>query len=224
MKEAFYLVHHDVEPSLVAEWNAFHATDHVPRVVKSAGFHSAQRYRHLAADGTPADPPRFTTVYRAAGLGQIRAYLEGGEVGKMRAHHDAFVAGRRIHLTREIFEENYSVDGEGKPAADAASLPTGRAAFVVRARVDTEAVGPWSAWYDREHMPAVARTGFLRAGRYKVVEDAAGQPRFAMIYEAPSVEAVVAFRSGAGPAFGKEHEKAFGSHVTIDRLVWSLAN
>jgi len=222
MKEAFYLVHHDVDPALVTEFNAFHAKEHVPLVVKTAGFQSAQRYRHVQADGTPVEPPRFTTVYRASGLGVVRSYLEGGGVGAMRAHADAFVAGRRITTTREVLEENYSVDGSGKPVANAAELPSGRAAFVVRARVELDSVAAWSAWYDRDHMPAVAKHGFLRAGRYRVVEDGAS-PRFVIFYEAPSLQVVSEFRAGPGPAYGKEHESAFGAHVAVERVVLALA-
>ena len=218
-KEALYLVHHaDLDPAMLADWMAFQAKEHVPLVVKHGGFLGATRFRHL-----PLDPPKFTSCYRAANLAVVRTYLEGGEVGKMRAHLDDWIAGRRVNVSREILEENYSVDGDGKPLARTPELSTGRAAFVVRVRVDPSYAGTWSVWYDRDHMPDVVRKGsFSRAGRWRIVDEAAGQARFLIVYEAPSADTVAAFRAGPGPDFGKEHEQKFGAAVTVEqREVWS---
>lgn len=224
-KEALYLVHAELEPAWCDEWNAWHSREHVPLVVESGGFAGASRVRHLKPDGAPVEPPRFTTVYRATGLGVVRAYLEGGEVGKMRAHHDAWLsaAKRTAKLSREVLEENYSVGASGKPEPRGAGADV-RAAFVVRVRVEASAVAEWSVWYDGEHLPKVVQAGgFTRGGRWRVADDAAGAGRFAVIYEAGSAAVVAAFRAGPGPGFSKEHEAAFGKHVTLEREVWSAA-
>lgn len=218
-KEALYLVHAEIDPGILSEWNAFHAKEHVPLVVKHGEFLGATRFRHMGPGGQPSEPPRFTTAYRAPGLATVRAYLEGGEVGKMRAHHDAWLAGRRANLTRETLEENYSVDGEGEPLARAPEH--GPAAFVVRVRVDPSFAPSWSTWYDRDHLPAVVREGaFLRGGRWRVVDETAGL-RFVIIYEANKSDTVAAFRSGPGPSFAAEHEAKFGAAVSVEREVWA---
>lgn len=222
MKEALYLVHADVEPTLVEEWDAFHGRQYVPGVVKAGGFAGAERFRVVGPDDKPVEPPKFATVYRASGLGVVRGYLEGGEVGPMRAKLDAFIAGRRIHVHREILEENYSVDADGKAVDRSPEMPVARAVFVVRVRLESETAPAWSVWYDRDHLPRVVKAGFLRGSRYRVVDDAAGAPKFVVAYEAASLDAVRAYREGAGPGFAKEHEEAFGSKVSIDRAVWSL--
>lgn len=219
-KEALYLIHAEVDPAVVGEWSAFHAGRHVPAVVQAAGFLGAQRYRHPDdANGLA----RFTTAYRAASLGIVRAYLEGGEVGKMRAHQESWLASKKAKATmrREVLEENYSVDSDGKPLVRDPAAAPGRAAFVVRVRVDPSNAGTWSTWYDRDHMPKVAVAGgFLRAGRWRLVEESAAAPRFLVIYEAPSSAVIAAFRQGPGPAFSKEHESRFGAAVAIEREVW----
>ena len=222
-KEALYLVHAELDGAWAADWNVWHAREHVPLVVKQAGFLGASRMRHVKPNGDPLEPPRYTTVYRAPGLGRVREYLEGGEVGKMRAHHDAWLANRRARLSREVLEENHSVGSDGKQITRGPELNEGRAAFVVRVRLDPEIVPEWSTWYDRDHMPRVVeKGGFLRAGRWRIVEEGAGT-RFAVIYEAPQIATVSAFRGGPGPAFAEEHEKKFGSRVTIEREFWSAA-
>src|SRR5205823_4590389 len=132
--EALYLVHAELDPAIVAEWSRFHAKEHVPRVVKAAGFLGAQRYQHVG----PVDPVHFTTVYRAANLAVVRGYLEGGEVGKMRAHHDAassavvaaFRAGpgpalsseheKRFGASVTIERAQRASDGRGSPKGDIA--------------------------------------------------------------------------------------------------------
>ncbi len=218
-KQALYLVHSDVDPAIVDEWNVFHAREHVPLVVKQSGFLGAVRFRH---DGSPS---KFTTAYRAEGLGKVREYLEGGEVGRMRAHHEEWVKARgaRINLTREVLEENHSVDADGKVLVRTPDMVEPRACFVVRVRVDAEFAGPWANWYDREHMPAVVREGsFLRGGRWRLVDES-GSPRFLVIYEAQSPEIVAAFRSGPGPSFAQEHAAKFGAAVGIDREVWAAS-
>lgn len=223
-KEALYLVHAEVDAAWSDEWNAWQAREHVPLVVKQAGFAGAWRVRHVQPTGEPVEPPRFTNVFRAAGLGVVRAYLEGGEVGRMRAHHDAWLAGRNAKLQRETLEENYSIGPDGKPFVRGADTPEGRAAFVVRVRVDPEAAPEWSVWYDREHLPKVVERGqFLRAGRYRVVDEAAGAARFAVIYEAAALPVIAAFRSGPGPALSAEHEAAFGSRISVERELWTSA-
>ena len=223
-KEALYLVHAELEASYVDEWNAWHAREHVPLVAKKGGFIGAARMRHVRPDGELQDPPRFTTVYRASGLGAVRTYLEGGEVGRMRAHHDAWLTDRKARLWREVFEENYSVGSDGKALARTPDLSEGRAAFVVRVRVDAELAPEWSIWYDGDHMPkVVVAGGFLRAGRWRLVDETSGAVRFAVIYEASSLDVVKAFRAGPGPVFGSEHEAKFGGRVAIDREVWTAA-
>lgn len=219
-KQALYLVHAEVDSAVVAEWDGFHAREHVPLVVKHAGFLGAVRYRH---EGT--EPPRFTTAYRAEGLRRVREYLEGGEVGKMRAHHDEWIRSHsaRVNLARETLEENHSVDSDGKVLVRTAELTEPRACFVVRVRVDAEFVAPWANWYDRDHMPSVVREGaFLRAGRWRLVDDS-GASRFAVIYEAQSPEIVAAFRAGPGPSFAQEHAAKFGAAVALDREVWAAS-
>ena len=223
-KEALYLVNVEVDGAWAEEWNAWQAREHVPLVVKQAGFAGAWRVRHVQPGGEPVAPPRFTNVFRAGGLGVVRAYLEGGEVGRMRAHHDAWLAGRNARIQREVLEENYSLGADGKPVVRGPDAPEARAAFVVRVRVDADATPEWSVWYDREHIPKVVERGqFLRATRYRVVDDAAGAGRFVVIYEAAALPVVAAFRAGPGPALSAEHEKAFGSRVTIDREIWTSA-
>ena len=222
-KEALYLVHAELDAAWADEWRVWHAKEHVPLVVKSAGFSSATKMRHFLAD-KPVDPPRYTTVYRAGGLGVVRAYLEGGDVGRMRDHHEAWLAGRHAKLSREVLEENYSIGADGKPLVRSTEVPDPRAAFVVRVRVEASIAPEWSVWYDREHMPkAVERGQFLRAGRWRVVDDAAGAARFAVIYEASALLVVTAYRAGPGPDLGAEHEAAFGKHATVEREVWSAA-
>lgn len=217
-KEALYLVHAEVDPSFVDEWKAWHSREHVPLVVKSGGFIDASRLR--------LDATRFTTVYRAAGLGVVRTYLEGGEVGRMRAHHEAFLGERadKVRLSREILEENYSVGSDGKALVRTPELSEGRAAFVVRARVDPELVPEWSVWYDGDHMPsAVSAGGFLRGGRWRVVDESVSAVNFVVIYEASAVAVVSAFRGGPGPALAAEHAAKFGERVVIEREVWDSA-
>lgn len=223
-KEALYLVNVEVDAAWAEEWNAWQAREHVPLVVKHAGFAAAWRVRHVQPTGDPVLPPRFTNVYRASGLGVIRTYLEGGEVGRMRAHHDAWIGGRNARIQRDVLEENYAIGAGGKPFVRGADTADGRAAFVVRVRVDPDAAPEWSVWYDREHMPKVVERGqFLRGGRYRVVDDAAGAPRFVVIYEAAALPVVAAFRGGPGPALSAEHEAVFGSRITIDREIWASA-
>ena len=242
MKEALYVVHAEIERPLLDEWNRFHAREHVPAVVKKGGFAGAQRFRkkqpgERGAGAPPAGKPtgggtpteaepdadavvKLATVYRAASLGVVRGYLEGGQVGALRAQADK-VAGPRARFTREVLEENYSVDSDGKPLArDPARDVPGRALFVVRVRVDATAAPAWSTWYDRDHLPKVAREGFLRAGRWRVVDDAAGAPRFVVIYEAPSLAAIEAFSAGPGPAHGREHQEKFAGAVSVEREIW----
>jgi hypothetical protein len=212
-KEALYLIHTELDAAVVPEWSVFQAGEHAPAVVKAGGFLGAQRYRH------PGDAVRFTIAYRAANLAAVRAYLEGGEVGKMRALHEAWLAAHHatVRQVREVLEENWSVGADAKPLARDPSAAPGRAAFVVRVRVDPGNAGTWSNWYDREHMPkVVVAGGFLRAGRWRLVEETAAAPRFVVIYEAPSSAVVSAFRSGKGPELSKEHESRFGAAVAIE--------
>lgn len=225
-KLAMYLVHVEIDPAHERAWNEFHAAEHVPLVVKQGAFLGAVRYCVAPAqEGTS----RYVTAYRAPSLARVREYLEGGEVGRMRAHHEGWLERRpggpaRARISREVLEENHSVDAEGKILRYTPERSEGRAAFVVRARLDAETVPRWSTWYDGEHMPAVCRAGrFLRAGRWRVVDEAAGPMRFAMIYEAAGAAAIDEFRAGAGPRYAHEHQQRFGEAIHLEREVWRPA-
>jgi len=226
-KEALYLVQHEIDRASAAEWAAFHSREHVPRVVAAAGFLGAQRFEVKAGAASPESRSRYRTVYRAASLAVVRGYLEGGEVGKMRALHDAWLEARKVRATisYETLEENYSVDEGGRPLARSPEMAgTVRAVLALRARLDPSAAPGWSTWYDRDQLPAVVRAGgFLRAGRWRVVDEAAGRIAFAVLYEAAGTTPVEGFLDGPGRRFAREEEGRFGESVHLSTEVWAGA-
>lgn len=159
----------------VEEFNDWYDTEHIPERAALAGFGACERW--LDDEGAKVS----VATYDLDTLDVLRS-----EPYKAIAYDNLSPWSRRIGRKAKLllrFEGVQTLPGEAAAPADAGGL------LVNAMNVAPEAEADFNAWYDEEHIPALAAVpGTLAARRYVAEGPAGGTHRYMAIYHLTSPE------------------------------------
>ena len=164
----------DIPAEVEAEFNDWYDTEHVPERLALPGFRGAQRYR--AVEGAPS----YQALYDLESV----AVLDTPEYKKL--NETPSERTRRIlpqfrNAHRGVYTQVFPEGAEAGPA------PAGTAALLLVGIAPPPGYEEeFEAWYNLEHLPALARVpGVLRARRFAPVD---GSKRYLAVYELADAE------------------------------------
>jgi hypothetical protein len=155
------------------EFNDWYDTEHIPERQRVPGFLTLQRW--IGAE----NPKQSVATYDLDSL----AVLQGTAY---RAIGGANLSPWSKRITGKV-ERLLRYEGEQVLPGDATAPANGGGLLLVGMTPGAEIETAFNAWYDTEHVPALARVpGVLRARRYRTN---AGDPRYVALYHlaAPGV-------------------------------------
>jgi antibiotic biosynthesis monooxygenase (ABM) superfamily enzyme len=156
----------DVAPEYEAEFNRWYDNEHIPQLVGIPGFLSGRRYQ--AVDGKP----KYIAIYDLSDESVLKS--------------DAFreVRDNPTPWSRKIIPQFRNTQiGAFRQIFAHGARPGRDAEFVLTVRLNTPAdhEADFNAWYNEDHVPALAAVpGVYCARRYVAVE---GDPKYLAIYE-----------------------------------------
>jgi len=159
----------DIPAEIEAEFNDWYDTEHIPERLAIPGFRGARRYRSI--EGGPA----YQALYDLDSV----AVLDQPEYGRLRENQSERtqrIAPQFRNLYRGVYTQIYpeGATAEAAPAGTAALLLVGIAPPPGHEE-------EFDAWYNTEHIPALAAVpGVLRARRFAPVD---GSTRYLAVYE-----------------------------------------
>ena len=155
------------------EFHDWYDLEHIPERQAVPGFGACERWIR------DEEPALAVATYDLDTLGVLR-----GEAYQAIAYDNLSIWSKRVTgMCRRLlrFEGTHISPG-------GAAAPAGAGGLLLNAmNVTPEAEGDFNAWYDEEHLPALAAVpGTLAARRYRSGEDAEGTHRYAAIYHLTS--------------------------------------
>jgi hypothetical protein len=165
------------------EFNDWYDTEHLPERERVPGFLRAERW--IDSD----DPRHSVATYDLAKLGVLDGPAYRATGGDNLSPWSKRITAKCRRLLR--FEGEQILPGEGLAAADAEGL------LLVAMTPEPAVETAFNAWYDTEHVPALARVpGVLAARRFRAV---GGRPRYVALYHlsGPEVPAGAAWRAAS---------------------------
>jgi hypothetical protein len=165
------------------EFNDWYDTEHIPERQRVPGFLSLERW--IGAD----DPRQSVATYDLANLAVLQSPAYRAIGGDNLSPWSKRITAKCRRLVR--FEGEQILPGEGLAATAAGGLLL--VAMTPAPQVETA----FNAWYDTEHVPALARVpGVLAARRFRVPD---GQPRYVALYHltGPEVPAGAEWRAAS---------------------------
>lgn len=164
----------DIPAEIEAEFNEWYDTEHIPERLAVPGFRSAHRYQ--AIEGGPA----YQALYDLDSV----AVLDTPEYARLRENQSERtlrIMPQFQNLHRGIYTQIFpeGATAEAPPAGTTALLLVG---IVPPPGHDEE----FEAWYNKEHIPALAVVpGVLRARRFTPVD---GSKKMLAVYELADAE------------------------------------
>ena len=163
------------------EFNAWYDTEHIPERMAVKGFINAQRWIGV-------DDPKFAlATYDLESVRVLEDPAYTIRKAEGRTPWSRRIGSKTKLLVRLVAEQLMP----GRHAAP----DTAGGLLMVAFNVKPEAEADFSAWSDKEHLPALARVpGVLCARRFKAVE---GGPKYIAIYHLtdPAVQASAAWQA-----------------------------
>ena len=156
----------DIAPEVEGEFNHWYDTEHIPQLLSVPGFLAARRYQSV--DGQP----KYVTIYDLTDerVGASAGFLE------VREHPTPWTEKMLPHLRnlqRGFFRKIFACGD--RPSRDAEHVLT------VRLNTPADHERDFNAWYNEDHLPALAGvSGVYCARRYAIVD---GDPRYLAVYE-----------------------------------------
>jgi hypothetical protein len=160
----------DINPAVEEEFNAWYDEEHIPeRILEVPGFMAARRY--LCIDGAP----KYLAVYELEDVSVLDtdAYKT---VARRRSEGTDKLLPHFLNTVRNIYRK--ILDAGAPPEQEAQCL------LSVRLGVAPEHDELFNAWYNEDHLPALAGVeGVHYARRFKATE---GEPPYLALYEMDS--------------------------------------
>jgi hypothetical protein len=148
------------------EFNDWYDAEHIPERRRVPGFLTLERW--LCAD----DPRQSVATYDLASLAVLESPAYRAIGGENLSPWSKRVTAKCRRLLR--FEAEQILPGERPAPADAGGL------LLVAMSPAPEVETAFNAWYDTEHVPALARVpGVLAARRFRAPR---GEPRYVALY------------------------------------------
>ena len=166
------------------DFNAWYDTEHVPERERTQGFINAQRW--LGAD----DPKISIATYDLESLDVLQSPAYRAIGGVNLSPWSKHVTAKCQRICR--FEAEQMLPGRQAGPADAGGM------MMYAMNVSAEAEAEFNAWYNDEHIPALAAVpGCLCARRFKM---AGGTHHYLALYHltSPEVQASDAWKKAAG--------------------------
>src|SRR5215472_5683234 len=156
------------------EFNDWYDTEHIPERQRVPGFLTCQRW--IGAE----NPKQSVAIYDLEGVSVLQSAGYRAIGGENLSPWSKRITGRVQRLLR--FEGDQILPGNTPSPGSAGGLLV--VAMTPAASVETA----FNAWYDTEHVPALARVpGVLSARRFRA---AAGNPKYVALYHLASPEVV----------------------------------
>jgi hypothetical protein len=159
----------DIPPEIEADFNDWYDAEHVPERLAIPGFRGARRYR--AVEGAPA----YQALYDLESIAVLDspAYKQLNETPSERTRR---IVPQFRNAHRGVYTQIFPEGAEAEPA------PPGAAALLL------VGIAPplgyeeeFEAWYNLEHLPALARVpDVLRARRFAPAD---GSNKYLAVYE-----------------------------------------
>ncbi len=167
-------------PVAADEFNAWYDTEHVPERLRVKGFINAQRW--LGAD----DPQVSIATYDLDTLAVLKSPAYTAIAGPNLSPWSKRIVGRAQRICR--VEATQLVPGRVAAPADAAAM------LMVAMNVAAEAEAEFNAWYNEEHLPALAAVAGCTCARRFQMEG--GKYKYVALYNlsAPEVQATAAWK------------------------------
>jgi hypothetical protein len=165
------------------EFNDWYDSEHLPERQRVPGFLTAERWL-----GTDA-PGQSVATYDLADLAVLQGPAYRAIGGENLSPWSKRITAKCHRLLR--FEGEQVLPGQATGAADAGGL------LLVAMTPAPEVEIAFNAWYDTEHVPALARVpGVLAARRFRAP---GGQPRYVALYHlsGPEVPAGAAWKAAS---------------------------
>jgi hypothetical protein len=165
------------------EFNDWYDSEHIPERRRVPGFLTAERW--IGAD----DPRHSVASYDLADLAVLQGPAYRAIGGENLSPWSKRITAKCGRLLR--FEGEQILPGEATAAAEAGGL------LLVAMTPAPEVETAFNAWYDTEHVPALARVpGVLAARRFR---SSAERPRYVALYHltGPEVPAGAAWKAAS---------------------------
>jgi antibiotic biosynthesis monooxygenase (ABM) superfamily enzyme len=168
LSKLIYITATEPEPGWEEEFNRWYDEEHIPNLRALPGYFSARRY--IAVEGEP----KYMAIYEIASMDAFRSAEHD------RAANTEWTARMRPHFSSRgitFYEQVFPADGVlNGPAADARE----GAFLTVRLDVAPEHEADFNAWYDQEHLAALATVpGVIAVRRFRATE---GGPKYMAVY------------------------------------------
>ena len=156
-----------VPPKHEDEFNAWYNTEHIQQITSIPGFINGRRY--MALEGVP----KYLALYEL----HDETITAGGEFQSVMANPTPWSARMRGFYRDDRIRNTYRrlcTTGEA-PGEEAPFV------YVVKTDIPKDIEADFNAWYEHEHVPALASVpGCLRARRFLAID---GQPKYMAVYE-----------------------------------------
>ena len=177
MSKGLLVAAFDYSTAHADEFNDWYDLEHIPERQAIPGFGACERW---LGDETPM---LSVATYDLESIDVLR-----GQAYRSIAYGNLSVWSKRV---TSMCNRLLRFEGAQVMPGDAAA-PKGAGGLLLNAmNVAPEAEADFNAWYDDEHLPALARVpGTLAARRYKSEHDASGTHRYVAIYHLKSPDVV----------------------------------
>lgn len=194
---ALIMVKLDPPSSREADWNTWYNTKHIPDRLAIDGFRSARRFTRM--EGIPpgfaiAGEPKYLSLYDLASAavvkGESYTRLRDREAALPKDSFEAITMGLP-GFARGVYDQIFPEQGDYRP-------PPSKYVFVVGHEVPRNRHQEFNAWYNTEHVPAVATVpGILTGRRFKLSREVppltskgGSLPTYLIIYDLESPAAL----------------------------------
>ena len=200
MTRAILLVAFDFTDAHEDEFHDWYDLEHLPERQRIPGFRACDRW--IGVD----NPRQAVATYELDSLHVLQSAAYGAV-----AHRNLSPLSKRVTaMCRRLLRfEGEQMGSEADPPARAGGL------LLNAMSVAPEQEAEFNAWYDEEHIPALAAVpGTLCARRFRAPE---GTPRYLALYhlEQPEVQASAIWRQAAGTPWTARMRPHFRDHVRI---------
>jgi hypothetical protein len=169
----------EIEPAWEAEFNRWHAEEHVPLLLSLPGFVAAERWQALQGE------PKYMAWYQ---LAPLDAYEKTDAGLVMRPVHAKVVNtewAARVREHRKVdvafYEQLTTPDGFAYGPSWDGGATRSTANITFRTNVQPEHEAEFNRWYIEEHFPDLTSVpGVLMGRRFQVIQ---GQPKYMARYD-----------------------------------------
>jgi len=185
LSKIVYITATEPEPDWEEEFNRWYDEEHIPNLRGVPGYLSARRY--IAVEGEP----KYMAFYEIASMDAYRSpehdrLANTPWTERMRPHFK----GRGMAFYEQVFPAEGVLQGASWGAPEGGFL-------TVRLDVAPEHEQDFNAWYDQEHLAALAGVpGVIAVRRFRAIQ---GEPKYMAVYHLtePGVRSSEAWRRAA---------------------------